>query len=308
MFFSAASSLGRSTDGVFVVLAVVSAVVLVLVTLVFLFLVVRYGRRRHPLASDSAGSAFWEVACTLGAAALVLFFFYLGLGGFAALTTSPADAMVVRVTARMWSWSFEYPGGLKSRRLVLAAGAPVRLVLSSPDVIHSLYVPAFRVKRDVVPGRDASVSFTPDRVGGYDLFCAEFCGLGHSRMVARVEVLSAGDFSAWYGGAEPDEAAAEKPAPADEKKAAERKAAEKLAAEKRAAEQKAAEQKAAEKKAAEKRAAEKRAAEKRAAEKRAAEKKAAERKAAEEREAEEKKEAEKPAPPAEKKVVEKKPA
>jgi cytochrome c oxidase subunit 2 len=77
----------------------------------------------------------------------------------------------------------------------------VKLLITSADVLHSLYIPAYRIKEDAVPGRETYLWFLPDETGSYDLFCTEYCGVGHANMTTRVEVLSRQDFDAWYGGA-----------------------------------------------------------------------------------------------------------
>jgi len=94
----------------------------------------------------------------------------------------------------MWSWTFEYPNGKKSDKLIVPKDLPVKLDLVSVDVVHSLYVPAFRIKEDVVPGRNNMMWFNATELGSYDLFCAEYCGLRHSYMLTTVEVV---DNAAW---------------------------------------------------------------------------------------------------------------
>jgi cytochrome c oxidase subunit 2 len=116
------------------------------------------------------------------------------------LRTPPDDATPIFVVAKQWMWEVQHAGGQREiNTLHVALDQPVRLVMISQDVIHSLYVPAFRVKQDVLPGRYTDLWFKPTRTGTYDLFCAEFCGTDHSRMGGKVVVLTQADYAAWLG-------------------------------------------------------------------------------------------------------------
>jgi cytochrome c oxidase subunit II len=132
---------------------------------------------------------------------LLLFFIGLWVVGFRqyrAMETAPGDALEIYVTAKQWVWKFSYPEGVASAGvLALPADRPIRLLLTSRDVIHSFYVPAFRLKRDAVPGTYTSIAFRPTLVGRYPILCAEMCGVGHARMSGEVVVLPADRFEAW---------------------------------------------------------------------------------------------------------------
>jgi cytochrome c oxidase subunit 2 len=130
---------------------------------------------------------------------LVLFvgWWVIGFKQFAALETPPPSATAIYVTAKQWMWTFVYPNGRSSNAvLYVPAHQPVQLLLSSRDVIHSLFVPDFRVKKDVIPGRMTSLWFEATEPGVYPVFCAEYCGDGHSTMRAEVIVLSEHDYMA----------------------------------------------------------------------------------------------------------------
>ena len=101
------------------------------------------------------------------------------------------------VTAQKWSWQFTYPNGYTDENLHVPVDRPIRLVMQSQDVIHSLYVPAFRIKRDVVPGRYNKAWFEATVPGEYQIFCAEYCGTGHSDMLAKAIVHRPGEFESW---------------------------------------------------------------------------------------------------------------
>ncbi|MBN2236192.1 MAG: cytochrome c oxidase subunit II, partial [Bacteroidales bacterium] len=136
----------------------------------------------------------WTVIPTL----LVLVMFYFGWVGYAPMRAIPNDAIPIKATGRMWSWSFEYENGKVSPTLIVPIDKAVKLDLFSPDVLHSLYIPAFRVKEDVVPGVNNKMWFRAQKLGDYDILCAEYCGDRHSYMLSKVEVLSQEEYDAWY--------------------------------------------------------------------------------------------------------------
>jgi cytochrome c oxidase subunit II len=113
--------------------------------------------------------------------------------------------MEVTVVARQWAWNFQYPNGKQSPELILALERPVKLNLRSLDVIHGFFIPAFRIKEDVVPGKQNYTWFTPTRLGSYDIECTVICGVNHGNMVAKANVVPVRDFENWYFS---DEAAA----------------------------------------------------------------------------------------------------
>jgi cytochrome c oxidase subunit II len=129
---------------------------------------------------------------------LVLAMFYFGWAGFNPMTKAPKDSIKVTSVARMWNFSFKYENGKESKDLIIPVNVPVKINLVSLDVIHSLFIPAFRIKSDMVPGREKMMWFRPERIGEYDLYCAEYCGLQHSYMNSNVKVLSAEDYNKWY--------------------------------------------------------------------------------------------------------------
>lgn len=131
---------------------------------------------------------------------LVLIIFFVGWKGFQYMRTVPPDAMPVKVLARQWSWLFTYENGKQDSVLRVPLRKPIKLLITSADVLHSLYIPAYRIKEDCVPGMDTHLWFLPDEVGSYDLFCTEYCGVGHSAMITKVEVMTEKDFDNWYRG------------------------------------------------------------------------------------------------------------
>lgn len=142
--------------------------------------------------------AWLELGFVGGLLGLFVLVWVLGFRVYARLVTPPPDALEVYVTAKQWMWKFAYPDGRSTNdALFVPAGRPVRLVMTSRDVIHSFFVPAFRIKFDVVPGRYRVGWFEVDEPGEWPLYCTEFCGLDHSRMRARVVALSPEDWARW---------------------------------------------------------------------------------------------------------------
>jgi cytochrome c oxidase subunit 2 len=192
------TNLSSSVDGIFLLIVGISLVLLIGVTGTMVYFAVHYRRSKHPRAENIEGNLALEIVWTVLPTLLVLAIFWVGWKGFVFLRTVPNDAMLVKVTARMWSWHFTYENGATSGVLKLPVNKPVKLLITSADVLHSLSIPAFHVKEDAVPGRENYLWFQPDVTGSYDLFCTEYCGMGHSAMVTKVEVMAEQDFAAWY--------------------------------------------------------------------------------------------------------------
>ena len=191
-------NMSNPADDTFFFILGISVTLLVLNTGAMIYFVVRYSKKRHPRAEDVKESIPLEITWTVIPTILVLAIFFVGWKGFQYMRTAPPDAMVVKVTARQWSWAFDYKNGKETAVLKVPVRKPVKLLITSTDVLHSLYIPAYRIKEDAVPGRETHLWFLPDELGSYDLFCTEYCGVGHSDMISRVEVMSQMDFDTWY--------------------------------------------------------------------------------------------------------------
>jgi cytochrome c oxidase subunit 2 len=126
--------------------------------------------------------------------------FYYGFIGYRDMRTIPEDAVEIKATGRMWSWLFTYENGFQTDTLVVPEGKPVKMQIESVDVLHSFYIPAFRVKQDAVPGMTNYMWFQATESGIYDIFCAEYCGDRHSYMLSHVKVVPDGDYDTWYAG------------------------------------------------------------------------------------------------------------
>lgn len=183
----------------FAIIIGISLFFLIGITSVIIYFIFKYNRKKNPVASEIEGSHKLEIIWTIIPLILVLFMFWLGWSSYVPMRKAPADAMKVKVTAQMWSWRFEYENGKIEDTLFVPVNKPVLLQMESVDVIHSLYIPAFRIKEDVVPGKKENYMWFKSLVAGsYDLFCAEYCGLRHSYMGTTVEVVDQGTFDKWY--------------------------------------------------------------------------------------------------------------
>jgi cytochrome c oxidase subunit 2 len=169
------------------------------IALLALFFIVRHRRRAgdHSTPELRAGGK-GEAILVFGTLSLFLTWWIVGCRQYLTMRRPPADAARVYVVAKQWTWKFTHADGrLENDALTLPVGRPVELVMISRDVIHSLFVPAMRVKQDVLPGRYVSLWFTPVRAGTYPIFCAEYCGLSHSAMRGEVRVLGDADYRHW---------------------------------------------------------------------------------------------------------------
>lgn len=200
--FEGYSNFSGGVDTAFAVIVGISLFFLIGITAVIIYFIFKYNRKKNPVASEIEGSNKLEIIWTIIPLVLVLFMFWLGWHSYIPMRKVPADAMKVKVTAQMWSWRFEYENGKVDDTLYVPVNKPVVLNMVSLDVIHSLYIPAFRIKEDVVPGKKENYMWFKSLViGSYDLFCAEYCGLRHSYMGTIVEVVDQATFDKWYAAA-----------------------------------------------------------------------------------------------------------
>lgn len=194
-----ASTVASDIDALFYFVYWASVILLLGIVLTVIYFVFKYRRRSADDRPQTVTENKWvEISWIVLPAILVLIIFNWGFQGFIRLTVAPPDAYQVHVTARMWLWDFEYPNGARSTgELHVPVNQPVRLQMSSEDVIHSFFVPSFRVKQDVLPNRYSSVWFEATKPGEYQAFCTEYCGTQHSTMLAKVIVHEEEDFNEW---------------------------------------------------------------------------------------------------------------
>jgi cytochrome c oxidase subunit II len=193
------STVSGEVDSIFTVIYWISVFFFALIIGLMAWFVVRY-RSRHP-GDEAAPSAHHnlglEITWTAVPVIVSAVIFVLGFKSFMNIVTPPAGAYEIQVTGQKWQWFFTYPDGYVSNELHVPVDRPVTLVMTSEDVIHSLFIPAFRLKKDVVPGRYSKVWFEATTPGNYPVLCTEYCGTGHSDMHTTVTVHEPGMFDKW---------------------------------------------------------------------------------------------------------------
>lgn len=199
LFPPEASAGAREVDWLYFGLTAMMIFFCLVVFLPIIYFSVRYRRGASVDRSQpSSGSNLLESGWTLFPLVISLGFFTWGAVVYYHLERPPRDSLEVQVVAKQWMWKLQHAEGKKEiNELHVPLGRAVTLTMTSQDVIHSFFVPAFRVKQDVVPGKYTTEWFRPTRLGEYHLFCAEYCGTNHSRMVGRVEVMEPADYERW---------------------------------------------------------------------------------------------------------------
>jgi cytochrome c oxidase subunit II len=191
------SNFSGSVDRDFVIIFCVAIFFLIGITAVMLIFVRKYRRSKHPKAEQFRERTWIEITWTVIPIIIVLFLFYFGYDAYSPMENPPSDALVVKTYGKMWEWSFEYENGKTSKELVVPVNKAVRCNLISLDVIHGFFIPAFRIKEDVVPGKDNFVWFIPKEEGQYEILCSAYCGLKHSFMESKVVVVTEDRFKNW---------------------------------------------------------------------------------------------------------------
>ncbi len=192
------STYAAEIDWMFHFILYLSAFFFALIIGLMVYFCIRYREREGagPEPSPSHNLKL-ELVWTLIPLILVIGIFFEGFRGFMRMSVPPQNAYRINVTGQKWKWLFSYPNGYVDEALHVPVDRPVRLTMTSEDVIHSLYIPAFRLKKDVVPGRYHTVWFNATHPGEYDLYCAEFCGKDHSDMITKVVAHPPGEFEKW---------------------------------------------------------------------------------------------------------------
>ena len=203
LFPDQASSVARKVDALYFYLTGVTIFFTVLIFSCVFYFAIRYRRRSEDeLPKPIHGSLKLEIFWSVVPLALVMVMFFWGAALYLHMRRAPADATQLFVVGKQWMWKIQHPEGQREiNELHVPVGRAVKLTMTSEDVIHSFYVPAFRVKMDVLPGRYTELWFTPTKTGEYHLFCAEYCGTKHSGMIGKVIVMEPADYEAWLSGA-----------------------------------------------------------------------------------------------------------
>jgi cytochrome c oxidase subunit 2 len=192
----------QKSDAVFFYVFGLSVAFLIFITALMIYFVVRYSKKRHPKAEQIEGHVGLEIVWTTIPLVLFLSIFYYGWTNYEYMRQAPRDAMAVKVTARQWSWSFEYPNGKQTKVLFAPIGKPMKMEVRSADMVHGFFIPSFRLKIDAVPSRTNTTWFQATKLGSYDIECTVICGVDHSLMLSKVIVVPEDEFKAWYFGGE----------------------------------------------------------------------------------------------------------
>jgi cytochrome c oxidase subunit 2 len=199
------STSAASVDALFLFFVAVTAFFTLLVAAMVVTFAIRYRRRAaDQIGAPIHGSLVLELTWTFIPLAIAMVMFVWASVVYFQITTPPSNAMEIYIVGKRWMWKAQHVTGQREiNELHVPVGQPVKLIIGSEDVLHSFYVPAFRVKMDAVPGRTTTMWFEASKAGEYQLFCAEYCGMSHSRMIGRVVAMEPGEFQAWLGGGRP---------------------------------------------------------------------------------------------------------
>jgi cytochrome c oxidase subunit 2 len=195
----AESTIASEVDALFYFILFAGLVIFLIVVVGILYFVARYRQRdddrpTSPIAHNTGLEIIWSIIPLI----LVVIVFFWGFRVYMKMHIVPKDALEIKATAQKWFWSFDYPNGTSTvNELVVPAGRAVKLLMSSTDVIHSFYVPDFRIKMDVLPNRYTVTWFEAPDIGDHSLFCAEYCGKGHSEMIGQVRVVGEREYKEW---------------------------------------------------------------------------------------------------------------
>ncbi len=194
-------------DALFFFIVAVTVFFTVAVSIAAVYFAVKYRRRSDAdRPAEIHGSLLLELTWTLIPLGIVVVMFVWGAKVFFHMNRPPDDAMTVSVVGKRWMWKLQHPTGQREiNELHVPLGRAVKLVITSEDTIHSFFVPAFRIKKDAVPGRYNVAWFRATKTGTYHLFCAEYCGTEHSKMIGKVVVLEPEAYQTWLAGGPPPE-------------------------------------------------------------------------------------------------------
>jgi cytochrome c oxidase subunit II len=210
LFPDKASTIAGRVDDLYFFLVSVAAFFSILIFAAVFFFAVKYRRRSpderpKPISGSLKLETLWSVIPFI----LTMIMFGWGATLYFRNARAPLGTVEVYVVGKQWMWKLQHPEGPREiNELHVPIGVPVRLIMTSEDVIHSFFVPAFRIKQDVLPGRYTTMWFQPTRPGKYHLFCAEYCGNQHSGMIGWIDVMTAADYQAWLTANAPAESMA----------------------------------------------------------------------------------------------------
>src|SRR5438067_1238216 len=196
-----ASTIANNLDALFIFLRCITGLVTIIIFILILYFAIRYRSSRVQQSTHILGSLGLETTWTLVPAGIFMVFFVWGAVIYFQERTPPRGAMEVYVVAKQWMWKLQHTDGQREiDELHVPVNRDVKLIMTSQDVIHSFFVPAFRLKQDVIPGRYTTLWFHATRPGTYHLFCAEFCGTQHSGMIGNIVVMEPAAYESWLSG------------------------------------------------------------------------------------------------------------
>ncbi len=207
LFPDRASELAGEVDALFFFTLGLTAFFTVFIAVLVVYLAARY-RRRAPgdVGEPTKEPAWLEITWSVIPLAILMFMFAWGAKVYFQMNRPPADAREYFVVGKQWMWKFQHPEGHREiNTLHVPVGEPIKLTMGSEDVIHSFFLPEFRVKKDVIPGRFTTLWFEADKTGTYRLFCAEYCGGEHSLMIGSLVVMEPEEYARWLAQEEPQE-------------------------------------------------------------------------------------------------------
>ena len=196
-YFNQYSNFVKDVDFAFLFILGIAFFFLIGLTATVIIFIFKYNKKKHPVAVQLKENSILEITWTVIPLILVLLMFYYGYIGYMPMRNAPANSFVVKAEGHMWEYEFTYPNGKTSHDLYIPINKPIKLILTSRDVIHGFFIPAFRVKEDMVPGKENHMWFVANQLGDYDIFCTVYCGLRHSSMEAKTIVLNEKDFNKW---------------------------------------------------------------------------------------------------------------
>jgi len=207
----AASSIAESVDHLYYFLTGITVFFSVLIFSIIFYFMIKYRRRPgQQTAPETHTSMFLELSWTIIPSLICVVIFVWSSALFVRNARPPANAREIFVIGKQWMWQIQHPEGPREiDALHVPVGEAIKLTMTSQDVIHGFYIPAFRVKKDVLPGRYTSVWFKADQAGVYHLFCSQYCGTNHSEMIGWVYVMSPTDYAAWLSAGEQSESLAQ---------------------------------------------------------------------------------------------------
>ena len=192
-----ATNFAKNVDNTFFIIVRICVFFLLLITVLLITFTIKYNIKRNLKAVNIHVNTTLEIILTVIPTIIVLYMFWIGWVDYKELAAIPENAIEINATASMWQWKFTYHNGKQADTLYVPVNENIKIKLNSTDVSYYFYIPAFRIKRDAMPNTNNSTWFNAEKLGSYTLFCAEYCGLNHSKMYTEVIVVTKDKFNNW---------------------------------------------------------------------------------------------------------------